>query len=128
MPMEKKEIKVKIDARTYDKALEYNINIEEFLSTELRIRVNEISHELARAKAYKEHREYEQEQFIIKIIKKMSRTSKFDYASKDSIIAEAEIELISKEEVVKILDKLEEKKDIYQPIKSNYKVTKIKQK
>jgi DNA replicative helicase MCM subunit Mcm2 (Cdc46/Mcm family) len=90
--------------------------------------VNEISNEIIRENARKERREYDNEQKIIKIIKRMSKTSKFDYASQDGIIAEAELEWINKEEVIKILEKLEERKEVYKPIKSNYRVVKGKPK
>lgn len=40
--MKTKEIKVKIEAQLYDRAMEYNIDLEQFLSNELLTRVNEI--------------------------------------------------------------------------------------
>jgi DNA replicative helicase MCM subunit Mcm2 (Cdc46/Mcm family) len=126
--MEKTEIKIKIDKSVYDKAKEYDINLDEFLNTELIKRVNEISDRIAQERFNKEFLEFEREKDIIKIIKRISKVSKFKYASKDSIIAESVTQGMWKPEVEDTLDRLVKKRDIYQPAKSNYKVSKVKPK
>ena len=62
------------------------------------------------------------EQFIIKIIKRMSKASKFKYVSKESILAEAEQEFIRREVVEEVLDALLHDKIIYEPVEMNYRM------
>jgi DNA replicative helicase MCM subunit Mcm2 (Cdc46/Mcm family) len=126
--MEKKEIKVKIDTRLYEKAIEYGIDLEKALDTGLLTQLDEINHRIEQEKLFKQVKEHDDYWKVLKIIRKMSKKSKFKYASESNIIAEAQLESIRREETIKILKELMERKEIYQPIKSNYKVTKVKTK
>ena len=118
-----KEIKVNIDNDLYDKTKELNIDIEAFLNSKLQSRVREISNEIAFEKLIQDIRDNENKGNIIKIIKRISKGSKFNYASRDCIIAEAEIQDIWKEEVEETLDILLRDKIIYEPAKMNYRIT-----
>lgn len=112
--MEKKEIKVKIDTRLYDKAIEYNIDLEEALYSELLNKINEVNKRIEYEKHIKEDKEYEDYLKVLKIIRRISKPSKFKHASEINIIAEAELESISKEETLEILKKLIERNEIFQ--------------
>jgi len=119
--MKKKEIKVKIDKEILDKAEEYDIDIEEFLSIAIMRQVNEIR-ETVRVKEFIRKLD---ENAIINIIKRISnKESKFNYAYKSHIIADTKEVSISKERTIDILNKLEEKDIIYQPTKNNYRISK----
>ena len=122
--MEKTEIKVKIDKDLYDKAKKYGLNIDAILNTELRREVDYISNRI-------DLNEYTRKQNIIEIIRRISKESKFKYASIDSIIAEVETQLetrfIKAEDVKKIIHELIQDRLICEPTKSNYRVTKMSQ-
>jgi len=120
------ETKVKIEKELLDKAKEYDIDIDVFLNTKLRWRVNDISTRIAQEKVFNEYLKYEQEQNIIKLIQRISRKSKFNYASRDSIIAEAESQCMETKDMEITLVRLVNDRRIYQPTKSNYRVTKVK--
>lgn len=125
--IELKEIKVKLDTIIYDMAKEYNVNIDDTVNSALIKKVNEIKYRIAEEKALREYLEYSNEQKLIKIIKRISKKeSKFNYASLDSIVAEAEIELMSRKETIDILNRLEKNNVIYKPAKSNYRISKVK--
>lgn len=125
----KKVIKIKVDLSIYKKAMEYNMNIEEYLSTQLVKRVNQISYKLAQEKEQREYFEYEQERKILRIIRKMSKeASKTGYASQSIIVDEARLEGFTDRHVMSILDRLVEKKIIFQPVEYNYQIMKVKRK
>jgi len=125
--MEKKEIKLKIDKYIYDIATEYKIDIEELLYDKLLDKSYSIKREIEQEKLLKELKELEDYWTVLKIIKRISKESKFKYASESYIIAKAELKYISKEETKEALKELMERKQIFQPIKSNYQVIKVKQ-
>jgi hypothetical protein len=117
----KKEIKVKIDKEILDKAKEYGIDIDEFLSIAIMRQVNEIRE----TKRIKEFIRKLDENAIINIIKNISnKESKLKCANKSQIITDAKKVSISKERTLDILTKLEEKNMINQASKDNYKIKK----
>ncbi len=118
--MKKKEIKLKIETDILNKAKEFDINLEELLSITLMRKVNEIRKSII----IKEFIRKLDESAIINIINKISKKDlKLNYASKNSIITHAEEISISKRRTIDLLDRLEEKEIIYQPIKDNYRVS-----
>jgi len=124
----KRELTINIDTNLYDRVKELNINVDNFVNSKLHDEVTEIEERLKRWEFSKKFREYENQMFIIKLIKRISRQSKFKYASEENIIAEAEQERMTKDEVKKALNQLLKDKIIYKPIKSNYRVVKVKRK
>jgi DNA replicative helicase MCM subunit Mcm2 (Cdc46/Mcm family) len=121
--MKKKEVKLKIESEILDKAKEYDINLEDLLSIAIMRQVNEIRE----SRTIKDFINRLDEEAIINIIWRISKKdSKFNYASKSRIIADAKEVSISKKRTIDLLKRLEEKKIIYQPNKDNYKVTKKK--
>lgn len=118
--MKKKEIKLKIETDILNKAKKYNINLEELLSITIMRKVNEIEESIT----IKEFIRKLDENAIINIITKISKKdSKLNYASKNNIITYTKEISISKKRTIDLLNKLEKKEIIYQPIKDNYRVS-----
>lgn len=103
--------------------MERNIDIESFVNTELQRHIDETFDFKELAEILKINSQHDKIDGVIKIIERMCRKeSKFNTASRDGIIAEAEIKGILKEEVEEILDALLKDKFIYEPTKMNYKI------
>ena len=124
--VDKKEIKLKIDSRILDIANEYEINLQECLSSAILKKVNKIKERKKQEELFKKLAEQHNEQAIIKIIKRMSKQSKFKYATLSSLYAEAEQEMMNKKEVDEVVDRLMARKEIYKPIDLCYRVAKVK--
>lgn len=118
--MKKKEIKIKIETDILNKAKKYEINLEELLSISIMRKVNEIEESITIKEFIRKLDEYA----IINIITRISKKdSKFNYASINSIITYAKEISISKKRTIDLLNNLEKKEIIYQPIKDNYRVS-----
>jgi len=126
--MKKKEIKVMIRSDLLELVNEHHIDLDTFINKELPDYIDRRLESRKLQETYEQiienSNKFEEDQFIIRIIKKQSRRSKLrPYATKSAIYEEAELESMTSEDVDRILKRLLCDKFISQPYQMAYRIT-----